>query len=217
VKKINNIKKAILTFVIDDNFISRDAEKLRGYFGNIYKDEIIFHNHIEGNKFLYNFPKIQYRVINGKFLIVGINEGAEVIQQKFFNIKELVIGNKIITNFEKTMELKEEEIYVADKLYTYKFTTPWLCINQKNHKRYEENKLDLDIVLRNNILSNLKGLNIFADKKIMVKGDYKEVNVKNKNINIIGFYGAFTTNVRLPEYIGIGKRKSIGFGCIENN
>lgn len=29
------VKRSILTFVKEEKFISRDAEKLRGYFGNI--------------------------------------------------------------------------------------------------------------------------------------------------------------------------------------
>ena len=208
------IKKAILKFITEKKFNNRDAEKLRGFFSNMYKEEDLFHNHDEGDKFFYRFPKIQYKIIDGMLSVVGIDEGADLIKNKFLFINEINISENVIDKFETSFEIIEEDLFVDEELYTYKFLTPWLCINQNNHRAYRKGELNLDVVLRNNILSNLKGLGIFADKKIMVKGDYKAVEVKTKNIDAIGFYGEFTTNVKLPDNIGIGKRKAIGFGNI---
>lgn len=213
-QELSTIKRAILTLITEEKFNNRDAEKLRGYFSDLYKDEDLFHNHIKGNKFAYRFPKVQYKVINGMLSVIGIDEGADLVASKFLLIKELNISDKIIKNFETEISIKDEDVLVDDNLYTYKFITPWLCINQKNYKTFKCGQLDLDTVLRNNIISNLKGLGVFADKKIMVKGRYKQVKVKIKDIDIIGFYGMFTTNVKMPDHVGVGKRKSIGFGSV---
>ena len=39
------IRKTVLKYISDMEFWQRDAEKLRGYFGNLYEEENLFHNH----------------------------------------------------------------------------------------------------------------------------------------------------------------------------
>jgi hypothetical protein len=81
--------------------------------------------------------------------------------------------------------------------------------------QYINNKLDLNKVLRNNILTNFKGLGVEAGKRIIVKGEYKERKLKINNIDYFGMLGRFVTNVIMPDYFGIGKMKAIGFGCVK--
>lgn len=56
---------------------------------------------------------------------------------------------------------------------------------------------------------------VWADKKIIVNGNFKENIFIQKDIKIKGFYGEFLTNVNLPDDISLGKRKSIGLGRIK--
>ena len=39
---------------------------------------------------------------------------------------------------------------------------------------------------------------------------------KFKNVNMLGFDVVFSTNVSLPQYVGLGKGVSLGFGMITN-
>jgi hypothetical protein len=43
----------------------------------------------------------------------------------------------------------------------------------------------------------------------------KEVRTKLKNIPMIGFLGTFSVNFKIPDYWGIGKSVSRGFGTVK--
>lgn len=209
------IKTVELKFISEKKFWQRDAEKLRGYFANLYKEETLFHNHYDNGGSIYRMPLIQYKVINSDLVIIGFNNGADLIKKEFLKHKEVKIGDKILNNFETKLEIRNEVMKVEEELYTYKFLSPWLPINQKNKKRYIEGELDLNRVLTNNLLSNFKGLGIEAEKKILVKGSYTEKEIEVKNKKMIGFLGEFTTNVKMPKYISVGRRRAVGFGVVE--
>lgn len=204
-----------LRYISEDKFWQRDAEKLRGCFANLYKEETLFHNHYGNGRSIYRMPLIQYKVINNDLVIVGLNEGADLLKKEFLKHKEIRIGDKILKNFETKLEIRNEVMKVEEGLYTYKFLSPWLPINQKNKKRYIEGELDLDKVLRNNLLSNFKGLGIEVKNRILVKGSYTEKEIDVKNKKMVGFLGEFTTNVKMPNLISIGRRRAVGFGVVE--
>lgn len=209
------IEIAELKFISENKFWQRDAEKLRGYFANLYEEETLYHNHYDNGGSIYRMPLIQYKVISNDLVIVGLNEGADLIKKEFLKHKEIKIGDKILKNFETKLEIRNEVMKVEEELYTYKFLSPWLPINQKNKKKYIDGELDLDKVLRNNLLSNFKGLGIEVKNRILVKGSYTEKEVDVKNKKMIGFLGEFTTNVKMPNLISIGRRRAVGFGVVE--
>lgn len=208
------IKQATLQFVANHSFYKRDAEKLRGYFGNLYKEEDLFHNHNPDGSALYRMPLIQYKVIKGVLTIIGYNEAIPVLADKFLQVKQIEIGNKKVPDFETRFTVKPEFFKVCDDLYSYYFDTFWLSVNQKNHAAYESGTLDLNKVLTNNILTNFKGLGITVKKKIMVKGKFTPVKIPVKNITMTGFKGKFVCNVHIPDYMAVGKHRAIGFGCV---
>ena len=79
-------------FKANKSFINKDAEKLRGFMGNYFRDIIEFHNHKDDVTFNYSSPLIQYRVINGELSILGINHGGDLLLNHIENIKELNIS-----------------------------------------------------------------------------------------------------------------------------
>jgi hypothetical protein len=208
------IKSVKLTFIGEKKFNKRDAEKLRGFFGNLYRDEDLFHNHDENGKSIYRMPLIQYKVIDGNLTITAYEQGVEVVAGKFLKIDEITIDNEKYSGFETQLSVNNHEFYVSDELHKYSFESLWLPIKQENYLSYINDKLDLDDALRNNLLSNFKGLGIRAEKRIMVKGEFRERTVKIKNIDHFGFTGNFVTNVVMPDDMGVGRKKSIGFGNV---
>ncbi len=212
---MKKIKTAKLKFITENKFNFRASEKLRGYFGLLYKDDDLFHNHDKKGKSIYRMPLIQYKIINGNLSIFGYNEAVKIISEKFIRINEIIIDNEKYSNFEKELTIQEEDFFVDDNLYEYSFYTLWLAINQKNYLSYINKKLDLNKVLQNNVLSNFKGLGISVDKKIMVKGEFQEKSVFINNIEYFAFSGKFITNIKMPDYLSIGQLRSIGFGCVK--
>jgi hypothetical protein len=159
-------------------------------------------------------PLVQYKVVNEKLTIIGINEGADLVANEFLKHKEINIDGFKLNNFSSELKIDEEELKVTDELYSYEFETIWLPINQKNKRKYLEGELNLDKVLINHILTTFKGCKVEADKKIMVKGNFEEKKVRLKNVDMIGFTGSFITNVDIPEFISLGQRRAIGFGTV---
>jgi len=208
------IRKTVIRLTTIQKFRHKDAEKLRGYFLNICRENNLFHNHDEKSRSIYRMPLIQYKVENKQFVIVGLSNATEVIIKEFLKISTIFIDGKKIKVEKSELNNYEEDLKVDDKLYKYKFRTMWLPITQRNFQAYKNGNLDLNIVLRNNILTNFKGFGIEAKKNIMVNGNYKQHFVSLKNKKMIGFYGNFVSNTVLPELIGIGQRRAIGFGDI---
>ena len=113
-------------------------------------------------------------------------------------------------------------IQVWDAKFSYSLRK-WLPLNQVNRDKYEfmndlrERVLFLERILTGNILSFAKGLGIHFEKQIdcgITQMQEKGV-MRYKNINFETFDIKFWSNVSLPNYIGLGKGVSHGFGtCV---
>lgn len=82
------MKLAKVVLETDREFSNRDAEKLRGYIGNEFKNILAFHNHIDEITFNYDFAFIQYKIIDKKPCIIGINIGADILVENIGRIKK---------------------------------------------------------------------------------------------------------------------------------
>lgn len=199
--------------------LPRDSEKIRGYISNKYKEKDILHNHIE-DKFIYRYPKVQYKVIENKPIIIGIEEAIDIVFDIGMNDDEYIIGDKSISAYEKNISKKSHEYGVKNDYIEYKFVSPWIALNQKNIVNYKNaSKIEKEDMLKRilvgNILSMSKGLNYTAEDKIYCWINLKEREVNIKDIKHIGFVGGFKANFEIPDYLGLGKNVSKGFGTIK--
>lgn len=199
---------------------TRDAHKLRGYFGNLFREKSeLLHNHMGNGTFRYQYPKVQYKVINGTPVLVGIAEGAGLLTELFLKIRELDIGGTVYPVHQKNIEARLVEPGVADAAKTYRFETLWMGLNQKNHSVYNEaNPLQREKLLENiligNCLSFLKEMDIFVETRLQARASLTQKQTLFKNNKMIAFGGMFEINVLLPDWIGLGKQVSRGFGTI---
>lgn len=198
----------------------RYATKIRGYFGNKYKEIEMMHNH-KDNGFIFKYPKVQYKVIDDKPVVCGINEGAKLAAKLGLVDDEILIDNELIDVSQKEIIKKTVEFGIAEDYIEYKFLTPWIALNQKNINIYKElNNIKkeefLNKILIGNILSMSKGLEYTVEDKIYVWLNVKESDIKLKGISMKGFTGSFKTNFKIPNYLGIGKSVSRGFGTVRN-
>lgn len=202
------------------NLRTRDGHKLRGYFGNLFKDRsALLHNHMGNGELRYDYPQVQYKVIDSTPMLIGVKEGAGLLQELFVKIKKLDIGGKEYIIRQKNIEGQELEVGITEGSKTYKFETLWMALNQKNHNTYMvSDKLEqqhlLERILIGNLLSFFKAADHFVEDQIQVKGTFNEKSTRFKGNEMLAFEGVFTTNVRLPDYIGLGKAVSRGFGTI---
>lgn len=204
-----------------DKQVEEDSSKLRGYIGNKFQENIILHNH-KDSELVYSYPLVQYKIIEDNVIIFALEEGLSGIKNISTDLEELQLRKKY-TITEKILYEKNFEMEESDKLYQYKFITPWLALNQKNYKKYrettnqKERKLLLNKILIGNILSMCKSFGIMVNKKLMVKSYLNIQDVEYKSVILKGFTGEFQTNFKLPDYIGLGKGVSHGYGTILNH
>jgi hypothetical protein len=217
---MQQINQVIIRFP-EIQLATRDAHKLRGYFGSLFKEHSpLLHNHLETGESAYRYPLVQYKVLAGIPMLMGLNEGADLLPQLFLKIKTLELGGQSYPVIHKNIENRVIPIGLSDELQAYRFETLWMALNQQNFATYiheeEEHKLrHLKSVLIGNILSFYKAMNYRAQNTIMAKlkvTGQKETQFKNNAM--IGFEGEFVTNSLLPNTIGLGKQTSRGFGTI---
>ncbi|MCP4346275.1 MAG: CRISPR-associated endonuclease Cas6 [Desulfobacterales bacterium] len=96
-------------------------------------------------------------------------------------------------------------------------------LNQKNYVKYckakDEDERDhmLKKALIGNTLSMSKYLDCWLakDQKIKAEVQVKEREVNLKGKSLIGFKGIFKCNFVIPDYLGLGKSVSRGFGTVK--
>lgn len=202
------------------NLRTRDAHKLRGYFGNLFREKSeLLHNHMGNGEFRYAYPQIQYKVIENIPTLVGISEGAHLLTELFLKIRELKIDETTYPIHQKNIEARQLETGATVTPQTYRFETLWMGLNQKNHARYTDaNPLErekmLERILTGNCLSFFKSIDMFIERKLEARGSFTEKGTHFKNNRMIVFEGMFEINASLPDFIGLGKQVSRGFGTI---
>jgi len=220
------IKKAILTFNIEEDLSLRYGHKLRGFFANKFKD-VLFHNHKEDGEYRYAYPLIQYKIIEGKPSVIALEQGAKLVINNFLDIDKLKLADKEYTQPESRLEVIDESLEVSSKdqglKFKYKLLSPWLGLNQKNHRKYlklvrdssEGKQLEfLKRILIGNILTFAKGVDWWIEDEIIVVPQLKAIDIQFKNQKMLGFVGEFYSNLSLPDYIGLGKSTARGFGMV---
>ena len=202
---------------------TRDAHKLRGYFGNLFKEHSpILHNHYKDGRLRYKYPSIQYKVINNVPTLVGIGEGAQLLPKLFLKINELDISGKKYSIGSKNIEMQQEDSGYCTQLYEYKFATLWMALNQKNYSKYHGLKSEtekhemLDAILVGHILSFFRntGIELSPSERLFAKTNLLEKSTLFKENKMVAFSGTFIVNAKLPGEIGLGKSVSRGFGTI---
>jgi len=196
-----------------------DAAKLRGFFATSFNEYALLHQHVT-DKLIYRYPLIQYKMLQGSPLVLGINEGAEVLKEIYDKFDEIKLGESHYSIMEREVTLKSEEFGCCPEIHSYRFATPWLALSQKNYPKYldaslQERKDLLRRILVGNILSASKGLGYVAKEHIRLEaGRMQDEICLLKGARVTGIKGEFATNFAIPELMGLGKSVSRGFGAV---
>lgn len=215
------MKYKIVDLILKTNpEIKTTPSKVRGFIGNLYRQYPILHNHYAEDKFLYTYPFVQYKIINNNIHILGIDEGGDILKEIAPDLSKLSL-NQDYDITEKIISEKKVDIKPTSEEKHYKFITPWLGLNQKNYQKYNQTKdwaekKDLiNKILVGNILSMSKGLGVIVNKRLYAKTYFEEKIVEYKGVKMKAFTGEFKVHYNIPDYFGIGKGVSQGFGCVK--
>lgn len=214
----------------DQTFQQRDAHKFRGYVANKWKEFDLLHNHHPDGRSQYRYPLVQYKVLGGIPVIIGLGEGVQLLEKVFLELRELEIGGQIYKNLHKDLDNIKAEFGDTEQRIHYQFITPWMALNQENYQKFrrmgielnqpvfvqDEEPLDiLQSILVNNIIAVAKALGYTVRNILMPFVWMETCPVQFKNQPMLAFKGTFEINFQLPELIGLGKSSARGFGTIK--
>jgi hypothetical protein len=200
---------------------AHETPQLRGFFGRKFEDKVLMHSHRPDGEPIYQYPRVQFKVLDSTAVLMGINEGSELLQRLWLDIDQTKLGNEQLDVLEAQFETRDEEIGVTVEPFEYRFVTLWLALNQKNYRSYigshnqRFRKDELARILVGNCLGLAKSLGIrFHDHVAADCRGLTSIKTALEGHGMIGFVGKFWVNVALPEYIGLGKSVSRGFGTV---
>lgn len=215
-------KIRILDVEFENEIKAWEVEIFRGAIvATAGRNHTLFHNH-KDEGLRYSYPLIQYKRIRKRPHIVCIGAGVDEVHYFFENKQEgIMLGNRPYELNVEKINLNRFTLQVWDKSFSY-FMQDWLPFNQDNYKKYRELPSEIEQmefmenILKGNILSFAKGIGWKVDKEIklrihdIVRSNFISVKkIKREAITL-----NFSTNVFLPNHIGLGKNSSLGFGVV---
>lgn len=213
-----------LTIITDAEIHQNEVPLFRGAVINSLGEHpnLYFHNHLDDDKFRYAYPLIQYKRLGGKAAIVCVEEGVDIIGQFLTEVNgTLNIGERQITCHTDKIQPARILVQTWEEMFNYHISR-WLPLNSQNYQRYKdiegvvERVSFLENILKANLLSMLKGLDIHLEKELILK--ITEISdsylIHHKGVKMMAFNADFKCNLSIPNNIGIGKNASIGCGIV---
>ncbi len=186
------------------------------------KANVLYHNHTSDSTFRYAYPLVQYKRIHGKAAIVCIEDAIDLIGQLLTDTDgTLMIGEREVKWQTNKIQPVRLLLQTWENTFCYHISH-WLPLNSKNYQLYQamegvvERNALLENILKGNLLSMLKGLNIHLEKELILKITQisEPYLLYNKGVKMMAFNADFNCNLSIPNNLGVGKNASIGFGVV---
>ena len=218
-KDMENIKTLIVKF--DGEILDREIPQFRGAVIAAAEGNILFHNH-QGDGYRYSYPLIQYKKIGGNPSIVCIGAGVESIGKLFENGNfTFDIGGNVREMEIVSVKANKTNVQLWESEFKYSLRH-WLALNPENYKIYNsltsmaDKVALLEKILKGNILSFLKGMDIFIDGELecSISKLSNPYVLRYKKVGLTAFNVDFVSNLSIPTLIGLGKNAALGFGVL---
>jgi hypothetical protein len=170
--------------------------------------------------FIHRYPVVQCRQIKNTLTVVGINEGAEFLKFQSDHGEETGTAENTCRICGKSPGLVNEEFGVTATLQSYEFVTSWLPFSQENNRKFyllkikEEREAFIRTMLIGNILTLSKSLGYTVPGPLTADINMHFQKEWIDGAGIITLSGKFTMPFLIPDYLGIGRSVSTGFGAI---
>lgn len=201
----------------------REVPAFRGAVAaKVGTEHVNFHHHLSEREFLFGYPVIQYKSIRRKAALVCVDFGVDEIHHFFHNQNWGVQINGRKEKLEvQNLKMRQFVMQVWDKSFNYSIVN-WLPFNDENYKKFKatddwlvQQEL-LESIMTGNLLSFAKGIDWDVDKKVSVRVDeiVRKKTLKIKGQTYLGLDVNFRSNVFIPNYLGLGKSSSKGYGMV---
>ncbi len=195
-----------------DNLRSDLNGKMTGYFSDYTGDTA---------GFIHRYPVLQCKQVRNDLIVTGIGQGADFLCRYSRDQDFLGDGGSRCRITARDPEVRPELFGITDSECTYEFLTPWLALNQQHAKKFYDlkGKPERDSFMQKLLTSHLqmfaKSLDLRTTDLITCEAKVKFRHERIDRENVIIFLGKFRTRLRIPDYLGIGRSVSLGYGTIK--
>ena len=201
------------------------SSTVRQYFVNKHPHPL-FHNHLPDGKSIYRSrgAPFQFKVINNEVYILALNEGVDFANSfQWPKVITMPLGRgNMVVELELASKITKQASFLPFEMRCYRNISPYIALNQDKHKFYlslseEDKRKAIEKGLANHILTAAKWCGIKVAHRIRTKliQTKKGVPLRVKdNLSFMPFYVMFECNTEIPDYIGIGKFVSRGYGTV---
>ncbi len=207
-----------------DESFRANGDQLRRCVTAIRPDDAVLHHHVSGSG-RFRAPPVRYVVTGGVARLVGVREGLEALE-RLYAITPMVLWDR---SGRKPVEGRElwdvhARIGVSSQFRVYRSLSPWLALNQENHRRYRADRRRrardalLEEVFVGNVLSMLGSFELHVETRVKARIlQCRERPIRHKEIDMLGFLVTVETNAILHPWLGLGKLVSKGYGLFYPN
>jgi hypothetical protein len=164
---------------------------------------------------------VRYRIEEGRGQLIGWGPGLNVLEQVRDELTHLRLGHSMHEVLGTELHDNVEPFGRAEYPLRYCSVSPWLALNEKNHARYSQLK-DFEMkrellsgVMVGNLLSLAKNADHWVNGRIICDvSAFQEQPVMHKETELLGFVVECHMNFHLPQWLGIGKLTSKGYGLL---
>lgn len=198
---------------------------VRQYFIDKYSHPL-FHNHHPDGKSIYRSKgaPFQFKVINNEVFILAINEGVDFAKSfQWPDEIKVSLGNTgIIVELKLFSKTSKQANFQQTEFLCYRSISPYIALNQDKYKAYStlsecERRNAVEKGLVDHVLTSAKWCEITVSHKIqatliqMKAGN--PIKIKDE-LYFTPFDVMFECNTEIPDYMGIGKFVSRGYGTV---
>jgi hypothetical protein len=172
------------------------------------------------DRLIYRYPAIQCKQVKSEMMVIGICQGAGFLFHVTEGLSEIMPGKNRCTIVSRDSEIRDEEFGISDGTYEYEFLTSWLALNQQNAKKFYDLKgkpardAFMQKILDTHLNTLAKSLDYLTPEPVTCTAHVRFIRERIDRENVIVFLGKFRTNLRIPDYLGIGQSVSQGFGTL---
>jgi hypothetical protein len=169
---------------------------------------------------IHRYPAIQCKLVRHEMMVIGICQGAGFLFQLTEGQGEIMTGKNRCTIVSRDPGIRDEAFGITGGIYQYEFLTPWLALNQQYAKKFYELKgkpardAFMQKILNTHLNTLAKSLDYTPDRSVTCTAHVRFLRERIDRENVIVFLGKFRTNLRIPDYLGIGQSVSQGFGTL---
>jgi hypothetical protein len=210
----------LFTLVLEpENPVQFSLTELRAFF-NVQLDRFTALHKDNNGGFIHRYPAVQCKTAKNTLMAIGISQGADFLEEISRNQKCLATGKNTCAVTSRDATVRLEPFGISGTMASYEFLTPWLALNQQNTRKFYElkGKPERDAFLQKLLAGGLGTLAKSLDYKLPEPISCEEMVRFRKdwidNTSVMVFMGKFRTNLRIPDYLGMGQSVSLGFGTI---